>query len=62
MNAYKELKELDYDLYVKAIQFSAGLIENIKNDSYGKDRDACIEKDIVSFALCNLVAKQGANQ
>lgn len=50
-NAYKELKEKDYDLYQKAIIFSAGLIENIKSDCYGKNRDAYIEEEIVKYTL-----------
>lgn len=53
-NAYKELKERDYDLYVKAIQFSAGLVENIKSGAYGTNRDACIEAEIVKFTLSHL--------
>lgn len=50
-NAYEELKIKNYDLYIEAIKFAQGLIENIKNSISDKDRDAYLEEEIIKYTL-----------
>ena len=53
-NAYKELKDRDYNLYQKAIIFAEGLIENINSGAYATNQDSCIEAEIVKFTMAHL--------
>jgi len=48
---YRELKELDYDLYQKTIIFSQGLIHNIESGVWKQNMNVCIERSVVSFIL-----------
>jgi hypothetical protein len=52
MDLYSELKNLDYDAYVKAIQVAAAISHNI---DYAKTwqgaRDVNIEREIVAYTL-----------
>jgi hypothetical protein len=51
-NPYQELKELDYDAYIKTIQFISGLICNVEYYmTYDKEWKAYIEREIVSYTL-----------
>jgi len=49
---YKELKELDYEAYVKAIQMAAALTHNIDHArTWKSERDVNIEREIVAYTL-----------
>jgi hypothetical protein len=49
---YKELKELDYEAYVKAIEMAAALTHNIDYAGTWKGkRDVNIEREIVAYTI-----------
>jgi hypothetical protein len=52
IDVYSELKDLDYEAYVKAIQLAAAIINNLDYAKTWKDnRDFNIEREIVAYTL-----------
>lgn len=47
MDCYKLLKQLDYEVYIKAIEFSSALIENFRIADVKKRAE--FEKEVVSY-------------
>lgn len=54
MDAYKELKEKDWDRYYRAIIFANAVCDNIEAGVYGTDWKAKVEEAVIKYTLAVL--------
>jgi len=51
-NAYEELKIKNYDLYIEAIKFAQGLIENMRTHNFkNMNKYQYLEEEIIKYTL-----------